>query len=156
MRFHKEEIGDMRFIVDESTMTNRGNGIRSGKAYSTTDLTIDDLVDLLNNFDDTVETLQRQLLATADLDKPVNQHIVKENNAIADLKNLCRNYNITLEQVYTICEDSIENHDKHYDKVEYTNRILGLIDKQISRHYVKGEYTEMNQLQELKEEVMLL
>lgn len=43
----------MKFIVDESTMHQKTETIRAGKAYSTSDLSIDDLVDLLNDFDNT-------------------------------------------------------------------------------------------------------
>lgn len=77
-RFYKQEVADMKFIVDDSTK-HEHNGNISYKAYATSDLTIDDLVDLLNQFDEENRYLKEQLKDYTNLQKEYNvthRHLV--------------------------------------------------------------------------------
>ena len=169
-RFRKEQVADMKFIVDESTMHQKTETIRAGKAYSTSDLSIDDLVDLLNDFDNTNKSLEAEVVElqkeltevkyyanSLDEDLDVyryrNSVLEKEALGVKNIRNLADDYNLNLNQIYDILLEAITKSTGEFELLEYKKRVLGLVDDVIGKRYNQGEYFEESDLTYLKEEV---
>lgn len=75
-RFRKERIKGtgMQFIVDETTRKENSNGSVGYKAYSTTDMTCDELVDLLNALHEDYEKLKQEV---RELEKTYAEEVFK-------------------------------------------------------------------------------
>lgn len=160
-RFRKEQVADMKFIVDESTMHQKTETVRAGKAYSTSDLSIDDLVDLLNDFDTTnksleaeIEELKRELTESKYyVSRYRNKIIEKESEEIKNIRSLADDYNLNLNQIYYILLEAITKGTGEFELLEYKKRVLGLVDDVIGKRYNQGEYFEESDLTYLKKEV---
>ena len=77
-RFRIENVAGKNFIVDNSTRRKKNDKITTFKSYATDDLSINDLVELMNSQQETINCLKAYLVRYKQIDYDELEDIIND------------------------------------------------------------------------------